>query len=127
MKRRTGPRLPYLTPLGRTAVFYVPAQKMDDPNFGRDGHTPTQLFEAFFLREFGGLTHEESKIQGQWIAADNAKVFTDLHERYVVTFSGKKKARLFIEFLSQMCGLLQEDSIYLTIGGRAWQVRTGAS
>jgi hypothetical protein len=97
---------------------------MDDVQFGRDGKTPTELFDDFFLKEFGGLTHEESKIQGQWISPDGSKVFTDLHERYEVTFSGKKKSRLFIDFLAEMCGLLQEDSIYMTMGDRSWLVKS---
>jgi hypothetical protein len=122
MKKKIA-KLPYLVPLGRVATFYVPAQKMDDPTFGRDGRTATQLFDEFFLEHFGGLTHEESKIRGQWTSPDGQKVFTDLHQRYEVTFSGKKKSREFVDFLSEMCRLLQEDSIYVTMGDRSWLVK----
>jgi hypothetical protein len=123
MKKRKAVRLPYLVPLGRTATFYVPALKMDDPGFGRDGRTATQLFDEFFLQHFGGLTHEESKIRGQWTSPDGQKVFTDLHQRYEVTFAGRKKSREFVDFLSDMCRLLQEDSIYVTMGDRSWLVK----
>jgi hypothetical protein len=123
MKKRKAARLAYLVPLGRTATFYVPAQKMNDSAFGRDGRTATQLFDDFFLSHFGGLTHEESKIRGQWTSPDGQKVFTDLHERYEVTFSGKRKSREFVDFLSDMCRLLQEDSIYVTMGDRSWLVK----
>ena len=112
-----------LIPLGRTAVFYVPAHKMDDPRYGRDGKTATDLFDQFFLESFGGLTHEETRIRGKWISADGQKVFTDLHERYVVSFKGRKKANQFLRFLSEMCRRLEEDSIYLTIGTRSWLVK----
>ncbi len=123
MKHRRAQHASFLVPLGRIAVFYVPAQKMDDPRYGRDALTPTQMFDQFFLEKFGGLTHEESNIRGQWTSADGQKVFTDLHERYEVSFSGKKKGIEFLNFLSQMCGLLQEESIYLTIGTRSWLVK----
>jgi hypothetical protein len=115
-----------LVPLGRIAVFYVPSEKMDDPRFGRNGKTPTELFDEFFLREFGGLTHEESNIRGQWVSPDGQKVFTDRHQRYEVSFSGARKARVFLAFLSEMCGRLQEDSIYLTMGTRSWLVKPSA-
>jgi hypothetical protein len=60
----------WLVPLGRSAVFYVPTDKLDDPQFGRDGSTATQIFDQFFLDNFGGFTHEESKIQGKWVSPD---------------------------------------------------------
>ena len=123
MKPNGSRRFDFLVPLGRIAVFYVPAEKMDDPQFGRDGQTPTQMFDEFFLRNFGGLTHEESHIRGEWISEDGQKAFTDLHQRYEVSFSGKKKGTEFLHFLSEMCGLLKEDSIFLTMGKKAWLVK----
>ena len=114
---------PYLVPLGRIAVFYVPAEKMDLPQYGRDGMTPTEMFDQFFLEHFGGLTHEESHIRGQWTDGEGSIVFTDLHQRYEVSFSGKKQRRELLEFLAEMCARLQEESIYLTLGSRSWLVR----
>ena len=104
----------------------MPASKVDDPQFGRDGLTPKEIFDAFFLERFGGLTHEISKIRGQWTSPDGQKVFTDLHERYEVSFAGLTQTGEFLEFLSDMCGLLQEESIYLTMGTRAWLVKPRA-
>ena len=37
-------------------------------------------------------------------------------------FAGQKKATLFLKFLSDMCGLMEEGSIYLTYGGYSWLV-----
>jgi hypothetical protein len=113
----------WLVPLGRIAVFYVPADKLRDPRFGRDGATAAEVFDQFFLDNFGGFTHEESKIQGKWVPPDGRKVFTELHERYEVSFSGRKKGRQLLCFLSEMCGRLEEDSIYLTIGARSWLIK----
>jgi hypothetical protein len=112
-----------LVPLGRVAVFYVPAAKMVDPAFGREGQLARDILERFFLANFGGLTHEISNIRGQWTSPDGQKVFTDQHERYEVSFAGREKLRIFLGFLSEMCQLLEEDSIYLTIGTRSWLVR----
>jgi hypothetical protein len=123
MKPKRRSHAPFLVPLGTIAVFYVPAEKMDDPRFGTGGQTPTQMFDEFFLRNFGGLTHEESHIRGEWTSSDGQKTFHDLHQRYEVSFSGKKKAAQFLKFLSEMCGRLGEESIYLTIGTRAWLVK----
>ena len=125
MKRKRPPVVPFLVPLGRTAVFYVPALKMDDSRYGQGGQTPTQMFDGFFLQKFGGLTHEESHIRGEWTSEDGQKVFTDLHQRYEVSFAGKEKLTEFLNFLSEMCQRLQEESIYLTIGTRAWLVKPG--
>lgn len=123
MKRRPWENEAVLVPLGTIAVFYVPAHKMDDARYGREGLTPTQLFDRFFLRKFGGLTHEASHIRGQWTSGEGQVVFTDLHQRYEVSFSGDDKAGEFVNFLSEMCGLLQEQSIYMTMGTEAWLVK----
>ena len=122
MKPRRPRRPSFLVPLGRIAVFYVPAQKMGDPQYGLDGLTPTQMFDQFFLRRFGGLTHEESQIRGKWTSVNGNVVFTDSHQRYEVSFAGRKKKIEFLKFLSEMCGRLKEESIYLTIGTRSWLV-----
>ncbi len=117
----------FLIPLGRTAVFYVPAPKMDDPRYGCDGLTPTEMFDQFFLSHFGGLTHEESQIRGEWTSEDGQKVFTDSHQRYEVSFSGREKTDVFLSFLSEMCGRMQEESIYLNMGSRSWLVKPRGS
>ena len=122
MKRKWVPQATYLVPLGRIAVFYVPARKMVDSKFGRDGQTPTEIFDKFFLENFRGLTHEESQIRGEWISEDNQKVFTDRHQRYEVSFSGPAQGDQLLRFLAEMCDMLHEESIYLTIGSHSWLV-----
>jgi hypothetical protein len=114
--------LGFLRPLGETAIFYAPAHKLDDPKYGRDGLTPNELFKAFFLEKFGGLTHEISSIQGQWMGPGGERVLTDQHQRFEVSFDGEAQTIQFLKFLAEMCGLLDEQSIYLTMGGRSWLV-----
>ena len=115
--------LPFVVPLGQVAVFYAPAHKMDDPRYGRDGRTPTQMFDEFFLNKYGGLTHEESRIQGKWTTDGGQRVNVDLHERYQISFAGEDRIVEFLEFLSEMCGLLQEDSLYVTMGDHSFLVK----
>lgn len=121
----TPPSFPHASRLGTMANFYVPTEKLGSLEYGRQGQTPSQLFERFFIEQFGGFTHEESRIQGYW-AGGLGKIFTDRHERYEVAVADRAKAKQLFEFLSDICGLLQEQSIYVTYGGRAWLVTPNA-
>ncbi len=41
---------------------------------------------------------------------------------YEVAFGDKGKASEFFSFMSDMCRLLEENSIYVTYGGNSWLV-----
>ena len=120
---RLGRELKFLVPLGRVAVFYVPAHKLHESALGREGLTPAELFERFFLERFGGLTHEISNIQGQWVSSAHLKVIQERHERYEISLADEDQIREFLTFLSRMCAQLQEESIYVTMGDRSWLVQ----
>ena len=60
--------LSFVQPLGQIATFYIPSGKLGSVEYGREGKTPRKLIEEFFLEKFGGLTYEQSNIQGQWRA-----------------------------------------------------------
>ncbi len=122
MKAKRWKRLPFLVAMGKTANFYVPAAKMNDPRYARDGRTAGQLFDEFLIGNFGGFTHEVSQIRGQWVGDNGTKVFTDEHQRYEVAFGDKSKAAEFFRFMAEMCRLLEESSIYVTYGGNSWLV-----
>jgi hypothetical protein len=122
MKNKQVETLSFVASMGKTASFYVPADKLHDSKYGRDGHKPSQMFEKFFVTHFGGFTHEQSQIKGRWMGEGGTKMFTDEHQRYEVAFSGKHNATLFLNFLSEMCGLMEEGSIYLNYGGRSWLI-----
>jgi hypothetical protein len=122
MKNKQVRTFPFVADMGKSASFYVPADKLHDSRYGRDGRRPGQMFEEFFVTHFGGFTHEQSQIKGRWVGDGGNKVFTDEHQRYEVAFAGEKNAALFLNFLSEMCGLLEEGSIYLNYGGHSWLV-----
>ncbi len=126
MKAKRLKQLPFLVAMGKTANFYVPAAKMNDPKYGRGGRTAGQLFDDFLIGNFGGFTHEVSQIRGQWVGDNGTKVFTDEHQRYEVAFGDKGKATEFFRFMSTMCRLLEENSIYVTYGGNSWLVMPDA-
>jgi hypothetical protein len=122
MKNKQVGKLPFVASMGKTASFYVPSDKVNDSKYGRNGRKPSQMFEEFFVTHFGGFTHEQSQIKGRWVGDGGNKLFTDEHQRYEVAFAGHHKATLFLNFLSDMCGLMEEGSIYLTYGGQSWLV-----
>ena len=115
--------LSFVQPLGQIAIFYVPSRKLGSIEYGREGKTPRKVIEEFFLEKFGGLTHEQSNIQGQWRAEDAHKTLVDQHDRYEVSFAGQRNTIEFLEFVSDLCALLEEESIYLTMGDRSWLVK----
>ena len=123
MKRKQIKELPFVSPLGKTASFYVPAAKINDSRYGQGGRRPSELLEEFFVDNFGGFTHEQSQIKGRWVSDNGQMVFTDEHQRYEVSFAGKIKTAEFFAFLSDMCRRLEEGSIYVTYGGDSWLVR----
>jgi hypothetical protein len=122
MKNKHLQSFAFVADMGNTASFYVPTEKLHDSKFGRGGQRPSQMFEEFFVDHFGGFTHEQSQIKGRWVGDGGNKIFTDEHQRYEVAIPSDEKAALFLNFLSEMCGLMEEGSLYLNYGGQSWLV-----
>jgi len=106
--------------LGHVAVFYIPVQKLDSVDHGKDGKTPRELFEQFLMTSFDAYTLETSAIEGYWRRHPEDPIFKDQNARYEVSFHGDVKP--FVQFLSEMCSLLEEQAIYLTMGYKSWLV-----
>jgi hypothetical protein len=106
--------------LGQLAVFYVPVQKLDSPEFGRNNQTPRVLFEAYLMENFDAFTLTITNMQGFWRQHKQSPTFREQNARYDVSFEGNVEP--FVQFLSEMCALLQEQSIYLTMGHKSWLV-----
>jgi hypothetical protein len=111
-------KLPYAEYIGQVAVFYIPATKLDVPI--ETGLTARQMLHEFFVANYSAYTHEISKIHGYWINKDI--LVKDEHERFEVSFKGEEKVKDFVCFLSKICGLIQEDCVYLTMGYKSWLV-----
>lgn len=108
--------------IGDVATFYVPVQKLDAPRYGRDGKTPRQVFEEFLVEHYNAYTLEISDTRGLWRDQQKSQVLRDENARYEVSFRGQENLSRFVDFLSEMCALLQEDAIYMTIGQKSWLV-----
>ena len=107
--------------IGQVAVFYIPACKLDiclSTNI-----TIREVLHDFFVKNYNAYTHEISNIQGFWVKQEVAGpiLITDRHEKYEISFF-EWKEKEFVAFLSTICRLIGEDSIYLTMGNRSWLV-----
>ena len=109
--------------IGKMAAFYIPSDKLSKKEFGENGDTPKDMFHDFFMKHFNAYTHEKSGIEGFWRKGKGAIVM-DENERYEVSFlDTKDQLEKFIKFLSKICDLLNENSIYVTIGDSSWLVK----
>lgn len=98
--------------IGKVATFYIPIKKLNKEVRSK--------MHKFFVDNYYAYTHETSKIHGFW--SKNNEVIKDKHERYEVSFKGEKNLKRFVEFLSFICYIIKEDSLYLTIGGESFLI-----
>lgn len=104
--------------LGPLAVFYVPIKKLDSIKF--NNKTPRELFEEFLMEHFNAFTLTITNTQGFWRKHKQSPIFCDQNAQYNVSFDGNVEP--FVKFLSEMCHIIQEQSIYLTIENKSWLV-----
>lgn len=116
-KKSKKSKLKNATFIGQVAIFYIPTSKLDMQILQG---TTRDLLHNFFVEHYNAYTHEISKIQGFWVKQDI--LVRDEHERFEVSFDGREKVQEFVNFLSLICGLIQEDSIYLTMGNKSWLI-----
>ena len=111
-------KLPNAVYIGHVAVFYIPETKLD--LVLEDGRTARSILHDFCVENYNAYTHEVSKIQGYWVNKDI--LVKDQHERFEISFEGKEKVKKFVAFLSELCKMIQEESIYLTMGYKSWLI-----
>jgi endonuclease I len=98
--------------IGKVATFYIPVKKLNKEVRGK--------IHDFFVNNYYAYTHETSKIHGFWSKDD--EVIKDKHERYEVSFKGQNNLKKFVKFLSSICYIIKEHSIYLTIGEESFLI-----
>lgn len=113
---------PNLTYIGHVAVFYVPTFKLEDASLGVNGLAAKEIFAAYFMDNFNAFTLGGSNVQGFWREHEKANLFVDINSRYEISFSGKDNVEMFVDFLSDMCTLIEEESIYVVMGYKSWLV-----
>ena len=105
---------PNLRPIGRMAVFFIPAQKLAD-------RPATQRWlESSLLSFYMGYTKMTQHIEGYYGIAH--EIVKDEHIRYEVSFPGKKQISHFVGLIARLAKELDEESIYLTMGQHSYLV-----
>jgi hypothetical protein len=99
--------------LGEVAIFYLPKKKINK-KIRKEIHN-------FFVDNYNAYTHELSTINGYW--SKKNKIIKDKHERYEVSFCGKKNFEKFIDFLSYLRKKTKEESIYLVISEESFLIK----
>lgn len=108
--------------IGQVAVFYVPIQKLSSDDYALEGMTPEKLFENYLMDNYNAFSVRYSDTKGFWREHEKAHIFIDENARYEVSFSGRDRVEPFIDFLSDMCTLIEEEAIYLVMGYKSWLV-----
>jgi len=117
------PLPPYLVPLGRMAIFYLPSNKLALPDNSpqwQGGRTLEEAIDEALIKRYQGVTKITQNVEGHYHMG--SQVVKDDHVRYEVSFLGKVKVREFIAFLRDVCVDMEEESIYLTMGQRAYLI-----
>jgi len=125
------PNDPDIVPLGRMAVFLVPAYKMRR-QFAKPNEEATDRNQIFgvseeerldreLIKRYQGVTKVTANVEGSYQLG--GKLVRDAHIRYEVSFLGTDKVLEFVQLLKELCRKLDEDSIYLTMGENSYLVR----
>lgn len=108
--------------IGHVAVFYIPVQKLESLDYTVEGMTPKKLFEKYLLDHFNAFSFRVTDTKGFWRRHEKSKIFIDINARYEVSFIGEEAVLKFVDYLSCMCALLEEEAIYLVMGHKSWLV-----
>lgn len=104
---------PNVEHIGKVAVFCIPATKLTEAVRVR--------IHDFLVANYSAYTHESSDIEGYW--SGRGDLVRDIHERYEVSFNGNDNFKGFVDFISELCESISEDSIYLTVADESYLVR----
>jgi hypothetical protein len=114
--------LPNLQYIGQVAVFYLPYQKWDTCRDAK-GKPVKFLIHYFLINHYDAYTLDHGpRATGYWRESKDHTVVRDQNVRYEVSFGGKDKIPEFVDFLSQICAIMNEQAIYLTMGRHSYHV-----
>ncbi len=100
--------------IGHVATFYIPRTK---------ALLVEDRCHRFFIEHYDAYTRESSEITGYWRKQPGHPIFADENVKYVVSFRGKKKVAKFVNFLSEICAVIEEECLYLTMGFKSYLVK----
>jgi hypothetical protein len=106
--------------LGKMAVFLLPSLQLK--RRGPKGALYEDILHKFLISRFGGYTASAGNIFGYWTDERTGREYYGEHKEYKVSFRGKERTNMLLQFLSRLAGRLGEDCIYVEIGEDAWLV-----
>ena len=108
--------LPNLKHIGQVAVFYLPRQEWD-----QTWDVKSRL-HGFLINNYDAYTLDHIAATGYWRESKDHVVVRDHCVRYEVSFGGKDKIPEFIDFLFEICAMMKQKAIYLTMGKQSYHV-----
>jgi hypothetical protein len=109
----------HLQELGKVTVFYIPSHKLDDPRYFDGSGTARSLIHTFLMERYRAYTHSPTSMKGYWFNAAD-QVVHDVMERFEVSFGSESEFERLVEFMVELCRLLDEEAIYVTRGERSF-------
>lgn len=107
---------PRETSLGKSATFLLPSLKLNQPASG--GQPFERELHDFLLSNFGGYTATQGNLFGYWAEDDGSQSYGE-HRAFTVACAAEEKIPLLKDFLSRTSRQLDEECIYLELGGFA--------
>jgi len=112
----------YLEPIGQRAVFYIPAKKLEmKVPHGRILRKVEKTIHDFFITHYSAYTFDSYQSMGFWRKDYEDEPIHDELIRYEVSFD--ESVDNFINFLAELCSLIEEECIYLTMGSHSYLVK----
>ena len=108
-----------LQELGKVTVFYIPSHKLDDPRHFDGNGTARSLIHTFLMERYRAYTHSPTSMKGYWFNAAD-QIVHDVMERFEVSFGSESEFERLVDFMVELCELLDEDAIYVTRGERSF-------
>jgi hypothetical protein len=107
--------------IGQVAVFYLPHQEWDESR-DKQGRPVKELLHGFLINNYDAYTLDHGRTTGYWRESKDHTVVRDQNVRYEVSFGGREKISVFVDFLSEICALMKQKAIYLTMGKHSYHV-----
>lgn len=101
-----------LVDLGRPAVFLIPTKKLSQKI---DEKTARDHISEFLVQHFSAYTTAIVPHFGIW-RDGNAHLVEDTCTLYEVSFKGREKIALLIEYLANLCIAIDEECLYFKAG-----------
>lgn len=105
--------------LGAMLVFLLPSLKLKKKI--RDNISLEDKIHHFLLEKFNGYTAAAGNIFGYW-RNKAGKEFYGEHKEYKVSLLQKKEIKTLESFLAGLALEMEEESIYLSLGGKSWLI-----